>query len=224
MRGRAAAAELVEQLNSLFGLRHCGRRLPRREHPSAYGQMGRCLSPCLGDLDPNLYRERLDAALRLFVDRRDGGAALLAHIDAPAQRGGRGAATTSARRGCSAGARGSRRCCAGSAACCARRTRARGSCSRRTRRGAGASTRSGSRAGASSTGARCRRDAAELAARTAAALRAAPRPELGGWLPADEVAEMRLVGAWLAAHEPPALELDERVARATGASRAGSAP
>ena len=81
VRGRAAAAELVEQLNSLFGLRHCGRRLPRREHPSAYGQMGRCLSPCLGDLDPNLYRERLDAALRLFVDRRDGGAALLAHID-----------------------------------------------------------------------------------------------------------------------------------------------
>ena len=45
VRGRAAAAELVEQLNSLFGLRHCGRTLPRREHPSAYGQMGRCLSP-----------------------------------------------------------------------------------------------------------------------------------------------------------------------------------
>ena len=29
--------------------------------------MGRCLSPCLGDLDPNLYRRRLDEALRLFV-------------------------------------------------------------------------------------------------------------------------------------------------------------
>ena len=82
VRGRAAAAELVEQLNSLFGLRHCGRKLPRRQHPSAYGQMGRCLSPCLGDLDPNLYRERLDQALRLFVDRRDGGVALLAHLDA----------------------------------------------------------------------------------------------------------------------------------------------
>jgi hypothetical protein len=53
-------------------------------------------------------------------------------------------------------------------------------------------------------------DAAELVARSAAALRAAPRPELGGWLPADEVAEARLVGAWLAAHEPPALELDAR--------------
>ncbi|HYZ82605.1 MAG TPA: GIY-YIG nuclease family protein, partial [Solirubrobacteraceae bacterium] len=67
VRGRRLALELVEQLDSLFGLRHCGRRLPRREHPSAYGQMGRCLSPCLGDLDPNLYRRRLDEVLRLFV-------------------------------------------------------------------------------------------------------------------------------------------------------------
>ena len=67
LRGRRLALELVEQLDSLFGLRHCGRRLPRREHPSAYGQMGRCLSPCLGDLDPNLYRRRLDEVLRLFV-------------------------------------------------------------------------------------------------------------------------------------------------------------
>ena len=80
VRGRAAAAELVEQLNSLFGLRHCGRTLPRREHPSAYGQMGRCLSPCLHDLDPNLYRERLDQALQLFVGR-DGGKALLERVD-----------------------------------------------------------------------------------------------------------------------------------------------
>jgi len=78
LRGRAAARELVEQLDSLFGLRHCGRRLPRREHPSAYGQMGRCLSPCLGDLDPNLYRRRLDEALRLFLG--DGNRALLEHV------------------------------------------------------------------------------------------------------------------------------------------------
>jgi DNA polymerase III subunit epsilon len=84
LRGRRLALELVEQLDSLFGLRHCGRRLPRREHPSAYGQMGRCLSPCLGDLDPNLYRRRLDEALRLFVGA--GGAAgarerLLGHLE-----------------------------------------------------------------------------------------------------------------------------------------------
>ncbi len=81
LRGRATAAELVEQLVSLFGLRHCGRRLPRREHPSAYGEMGRCLSPCLGDLDPNLYRRRLDAALGVLSGPGDGARRLLAHVD-----------------------------------------------------------------------------------------------------------------------------------------------
>ncbi len=80
LRGRKLAHELVEQLDSLFGLRHCGRKLVLREHPSAYGQMGRCLSPCLGDLDPNLYRRRLDEALSLFVGAADGRERLLAHV------------------------------------------------------------------------------------------------------------------------------------------------
>jgi DNA polymerase-3 subunit epsilon len=83
VRGRALARELVEQVDSLFLLRHCNRRLARREYPSAYGQMGRCLSPCLGDLDPNLYRRRLDGALRLFQTR--GGVALLKHVEAQMQ-------------------------------------------------------------------------------------------------------------------------------------------
>ena len=78
---RAAAVELVEQLNSLFGLRHCGRRLRRRPWASIYGQMGRCLSPCLNDLDPNLYRRRLDEALALFTGPGDGGDALLEHLE-----------------------------------------------------------------------------------------------------------------------------------------------
>ncbi len=83
LRGRRLATELVEQLDSLFGLRHCGRALPRREHPSAYGQMGRCLSPCLGDLDPNLYRRRLDAALAAFLDQSGGSARqLIDHVHA----------------------------------------------------------------------------------------------------------------------------------------------
>ncbi|MEA2137936.1 MAG: polymerase subunit epsilon [Solirubrobacteraceae bacterium] len=81
LRSRAGAVELKEQLDSLFGLRHCGRKLRLRPWPSAYGQMGRCLSPCLNDLDPNLYRRQLDAALALFGGDGDGGAALLAHID-----------------------------------------------------------------------------------------------------------------------------------------------
>ncbi len=81
LRGRRLVLELAEQLDSLFGLRHCGRRLPRREHPSAYGQMGRCLSPCLGDLDPNLYRRRLDDALGLFVGDVNGARRLLEHVE-----------------------------------------------------------------------------------------------------------------------------------------------
>jgi DNA polymerase-3 subunit epsilon len=80
LTGHRGATELMEQLNSLFGLRHCGRALPRRDHPSAYGQMGRCLSPCLQDLDPNLYRARLDEALSLFCEDGDGGARLLEHV------------------------------------------------------------------------------------------------------------------------------------------------
>ena len=82
LRSRAAAVELKEQLDSLFGLRHCGRKLRLRPWPSAYGQMGRCMSPCLNDLDPNLYRRKLDEALALFTGAGDGGEALLAHIDA----------------------------------------------------------------------------------------------------------------------------------------------
>ncbi|MEJ7781746.1 MAG: exonuclease domain-containing protein [Solirubrobacteraceae bacterium] len=81
LRGRAGAVELMEQLNSLFGLRHCGRRLKLREYPSAYGQMGRCLSPCLNDLDPNLYRARIDAALGLFSGEYGDGSALLAYVE-----------------------------------------------------------------------------------------------------------------------------------------------
>src|SRR5690349_15952233 len=80
LRGRRLAVELVEQLDSLFGLRHCGRRLQLRQHPSAYGQMGRCLSPCLGDLDPNLYRRRLDEALGMFLTETDGRDRLLDHV------------------------------------------------------------------------------------------------------------------------------------------------
>jgi DNA polymerase-3 subunit epsilon len=79
LRGRRWIGELVEQLDSMFGLRHCGRKLPRRDAPSAYGQMGRCLSPCLGDLDPNLYRRRLDEALRVF--HGDARRSLLARLE-----------------------------------------------------------------------------------------------------------------------------------------------
>jgi DNA polymerase-3 subunit epsilon len=206
VRGRAVAAELVEQLNSLFGLRHCGRALPRRDHPSVYGQMGRCLSPCLRDLDPNLYRERLDGALRLFVDGPDGGIALLAHIDGQMRT--------------AAGERRYER------AAWLQRRRARLEALLRRLGGVLRATHAGARlvlaphpaahgrfdafwiaGGRVVDWGRLPDDPAELLARSRAAVRAVPRPELGGWLPAAEVAELRLVGAWVAAHEPPVLEL-----------------
>jgi DNA polymerase-3 subunit epsilon len=209
VRGRAAAQELVEQLNSLFELRHCGRGLPRRMHPSAYGQMGRCLSPCLGDLDPNLYRERLDSALALFVTDRDGGAALLAHVEEQMRR-----------------------------ASAAQRYERAAWLHRRHRRLQSLLERLGGVLRAAHTGARlvlaphpardgvfdafwivggrvadwgpCPDDVEEIVARTDVALRRAAPAGVGGWLPAAELAEARLVGAWLAGHEAPALELDPR--------------
>ncbi|MEA2362072.1 MAG: polymerase subunit epsilon [Thermoleophilaceae bacterium] len=77
---RALAAELADQLTSLYRLRHCGRTLKTREHPSAYGQMGRCVSPCLGDLDPNAYRRQVDLALGHF-EGPGAGEALLEELD-----------------------------------------------------------------------------------------------------------------------------------------------
>ncbi|HEY6781403.1 MAG TPA: exonuclease domain-containing protein [Thermoleophilaceae bacterium] len=80
LRSKPLASELADQLTSLYRLRHCGRTLKLREHPSAYGQMERCVSPCLGDLDPNAYRRQLDTALSFF-DGADGRERLLAEID-----------------------------------------------------------------------------------------------------------------------------------------------
>jgi DNA polymerase III subunit epsilon len=208
VRGRAAAAELVEQLNSLFGLRHCGRGLRRRPHPSAYGQMGRCLSPCLGDLDPNLYRERLDAALGLF--EVEGGAALLAHVEKQMR-----------------------------AAAAARRYERAAWLRRRSRRLESLIGRLGGVLRATHAGARLvlvphpanasrcdafwivggriadwgplPADPAEVIARTDVALRSAVGAGLGGWLPAEELDETRIVGSWLAGHaEIRSLELDPR--------------
>ena len=207
VRGRAAAAELVEQLNSLFGLRHCGRTMPRRQHPSAYGQMGRCLSPCLNDLDPNVYRERLDQALGLFVGR-NGGSALLARVDQQIAEASSGQNYERA-----------------------------AWLQRRRERIEGLLNRLGPVLRAIHTGARLvlaphpeaagrfdaiwiaggrvvdwgAVDGSPLAPRSLRAFRYAPAPgKLGGWLPADAVAEARLVGAWVAANSPPSLELGPR--------------
>jgi DNA polymerase III subunit epsilon len=80
LSSKPLALELADQLTSLYRLRHCGRTLKTREHPSAYGQMGRCVSPCLGDLDPNAYRRQVDLALAHF-EEPGAGEALLREID-----------------------------------------------------------------------------------------------------------------------------------------------
>jgi len=82
VRGKKPAAELADHLTSLYKLRHCGRRMHRREHPSIYGQMGRCCSPCLGDLDPNAYRGQVEKVLALFEHEHGAAEPLLAEIDA----------------------------------------------------------------------------------------------------------------------------------------------
>ncbi len=54
-------------------------------------------------------------------------------------------------------------------------------------------------------------DGSPLTPRSQRAFRHAPAPgKLGGWLPADAIAESRLVGAWIAANRPPTLELGPR--------------
>ena len=204
LRGRRLAHELVEQLDSLFGLRHCGRRLPRREHPSAYGQMGRCLSPCLGDLDPNLYRRRLDEALRLFVGEADGRDRLLGHV-----RGQMRAAADQQQYERAAWLR--RRLHRlgvildrlGGAL---EATHARpGSCCAAHPVDPTAGTRSGSSAAGSSTGARlparAPTDTDALEQRTQAALKRGGRAgELGAHVPPDEIDELRIVSTYLASH------------------------
>jgi DNA polymerase-3 subunit epsilon len=203
LHSRSAAVELLEQLNSLFGLRHCGRRLPRRPWPSAYGQMGRCLSPCLGDLDPNLYRRRLDAALDLFRGPGDGGAALLEHLDrqmraaAEEQRFERAAWLRRRRARLEVLLRrlGAVRSLHGAPRLIAARHPRGGACD--------LFWVVGGRVADWGPGG----DGGDLERRTAGALVRGGRDAVGH-LPADEVSEVRIVSTWLAAHDAPALELD----------------
>jgi DNA polymerase III subunit epsilon len=203
LRGKALASELADQLTSLYKLRHCGRRMKLREHPSAYGQMGRCASPCLGDLDPNAYRRQLDKALGLF-DGPDGAKKLLAELD-------RQMADAAHER---------------------RYERAEALLRRRDRmswllerlEGLLRATHAAPRLVLARHPVKDRFDAfwlvrgrvadwgplpgpSELAQRTEAALRGSgdPRPAP---LPAAEVDELRIVWGWLAEHEPHQLPLD----------------
>jgi DNA polymerase III subunit epsilon len=198
---RALASELADQLTSLYRLRHCGRKLKSREHPSAYGQMGRCVSPCLGDLDPNAYRRQLDLALGHF-ERPGAGEALVAEID---RRMREAAAERRYER---------------AAALLRRRERLEWVVERLE--GVLRATHSAPRLVLARHPVKERFDAfwlvrgrlvdwgplpghSELVERTEAAL---ARPPGRTVVPADEVDEVRLVAGWVADHEPPELALD----------------
>ncbi len=197
IRGRAPATELADHLTSLFRLRHCGRSLRRRDHPSVYGQMGKCCSPCLGDLDPNAYRRQVDAALGLFEGPR-AAQRLIEHLDAEMD------AASAARR-------------YERAAALLRRRERLESLLRRLG-GMLRSVHAGPRlvlarhpveerydavwvsGGRVADWGPAPRDPAELSRRTAAVLE---RPGAR-----DEVDEIRIVSAWLAEHDPPTLALE----------------
>ncbi len=200
---RALARELADQLTSLYRLRQCGRKLKLREHPSAYGQMGRCVSPCLGDLDPNAYRGQLDAALAHF-EEPGAGERLIEEIDARMREAAR---TQHFER---------------AAALLRRKERLAWVLDRLD--GQLRATHSAPRLVLAQHPVKERFDAfwivqgrlvdwgplpgpTELAERTDAAL---ARPPGRSVIPVDEVDELRIVAGWVAEHEPPALELAPR--------------
>ena len=215
------ARELADQLTSLYRLRHCGRTLKLREHPSAYGQMGRCVSPCLGDLDPNAYRRQLDAALAHF-EEPGAGERLIEEIDRRMREAAGGQRFERA------------------AALLRRRERLAWVIERLD--GVLRAQHSTPRLLAARHPVKERFDAfwvvggrlvdwgplpghTELCERTEAAL---ARPPGRAAIPVDEVDEIRIVASWTAEHEPPALELAPQPGRdrlrefALGLSRSAS--
>ena len=200
---RALAGELADQLTSLYRLRHCGRKLKLRENPSAYGQMGRCVSPCLGDLDPNAYRRQVDAALAHF-ERPGAGEALVAELDRRMREA-------------SAGTRYER-----AAALLRRRDRLAWVVERIE--GVLRATHTAPRLVLARHPVKSRLDAfwivqgrlvdwgplpghSELVERTEAAVSRSPGRTV---VPVTEVDEVRIVASWIAEHEPPELALEPR--------------
>jgi DNA polymerase III subunit epsilon len=205
---RALASELADQLTSMYRLRHCGRKLKLREHPSAYGQMGRCVSPCLGDLDPNAYRRQLDAALAHF-ERPGAGEALIEELGERIRAAAQGQRFERA------------------AALLRRKERLAWLVERLE--GMLQATHSAPRLVLTRHPLKERFDAfwivqgrlvdwgplpgaTELAARTEAAL---ARPAGRAVIPADEIDEIRIVASWVAEHDPPALTLEPAPTEAT---------
>jgi DNA polymerase-3 subunit epsilon len=209
IKGVRTAQDIADQLTSMFRLRHCGRKLHLREHPSAYGQMGRCCSPCLGDLDPNAYRRQVEKALSVFWSP-DARAALLAELDEQMRAAARSQSYERA-------------------AALVRRKERLDRLLWRTE-GMLEAMHARPRLVLAShpskplwdafwvVGGRVvdwgpvSSDAAEIAERTASAMRLpalSSRPGSPASVPAGEVDEVRIVASWVARNEPPVLELSD---------------
>jgi DNA polymerase-3 subunit epsilon len=185
--------------------------------PDPYGQMGRCCSPCLGDLDPNAYRRQIEKALSVFWSA-DARAALLAELDEQIRDAAR-----------------------------AQRYERAGALVRRKERldrllwrteGMLEALHARPRLVLASHPAKSLwdafwvvggrvvdwgalpADASEISERTASAMKAAvqsSRPGSAASVPAAEVDEVRIVASWVARNEPPTLEVGDPAAAATWA-------
>ncbi|MBC8318044.1 MAG: excinuclease ABC subunit UvrC [Desulfobulbaceae bacterium] len=61
----------IKLLNTLFLLRRCkGNDLPNRKRPCLNHQMGRCMAPCGGRVDPDVYKEMVSDVI-LVLEGRD---------------------------------------------------------------------------------------------------------------------------------------------------------
>jgi DNA polymerase-3 subunit epsilon len=167
--------------------------------------MGRCLSPCLGDLDPNLYRRRLDEALAPFSEPGAGGESLLAMLDERLRD-----------------------------AVAAQRYESAAVLLRRRERmemlvaalgGMVQATHAQTRLVLARHPVKERWDAFWIAAGRVADWGPVPEPDeleqrtasalekrFRGSIPPDEVDEIRIVQSWMAANDPPQLELDDPAA------------
>jgi DNA polymerase-3 subunit epsilon len=224
IKGLRTAQDIADQLTSMFRLRHCGRKLHLREHASAYGQMGRCCSPCLGDLDPNAYRRQVEKALAVFwsADARTG---LLAELDEQMRVASRSQLYERA------------------AALVRRKERL----DRLLWRTEGMLEAMHARprlvlashpskplwdafwvvGGRVADWGALPSDPAEIASRTRLAMSAAvrsARPGSPASVPPAEVDEVRIVASWVARNEPPALEIGDPDATAAWALSASAAP
>ncbi len=173
--------------------------------------MGRCLSPCLGDLDPNLYRRRLDEALALFTGaRRRRRRAARPTSTARCARPPRPSAS-SAPRGCGAAA-------SASPSLLERLGGVLAASHARPRLVLAEHPRGGRFDAFWLVGGRVvdwgpLGDLDDVCARTAAALRGGDGTGATTSLAPDEVDEARIVATWLASHDAATLDL----ARAPGA-------